>query len=169
MLTRDGIVAVANALNSAGVRYLFVGGFAVIAHGFLRTTTDLNIVLDLEPGNARHALQCFEGLGFRPRIPVPILDFADAAKRRAWAEQKEMVVFSLWRDGASGPLVVDLFVEEPFPFAEAWRDAFWVDYMGGVRFPCVDLARLREMKRAAGRPKDLLDLDELGKIHGGQS
>jgi hypothetical protein len=28
---------------------------------------------------------------------------------------------------------------------------------------------LGEMKRAAGRPKDLLDLDELGKIHGDQS
>jgi hypothetical protein len=141
---------------------------AVIAHGYLRTTTDLDIVLDLEADNARRALQCFEALGFRPRIPVPILDFADAAKRGEWAASREMVVFSLWRDGASGPLVVDLFVEEPFPFAEAWRAAFWSEYMGGVRFPCVDLARLRAMKRAAGRPKDLLDLAELGKIHGDQ-
>jgi hypothetical protein len=168
MLTRDGILAVASALNAAGVGYLFVGGIAVIAHGYLRTTANLDIVLDLEPDNARCALQCLEYIGFRPRLPVPILDFADAVKRREWAVQKEMVVFSLWRDGDFGPLVVDLFVDNPFPFAEAWQAALWSEYKGGVRLPCVDLARLREMKRAAGRPKDLLDLDELGKIHGDQ-
>ena len=166
MLTRDGILAVASALNAAGIRYLFVGGLAVIAHGYLRTTTDLDIVLDLEPDNARRALQCLEGIGFRPRLPVPILDFADAAKRREWAEQKDMVVFSLWRETDLCPLVIDLFVDEPFPFAAAWEAALWSQSIGGVRFPCVDLARLREMKRAAGRPKDLLDLDELGKIYG---
>jgi hypothetical protein len=37
------------ALDSAGVRYLVAGGLAVNAHGYLRFTRDIDIVLHLSP------------------------------------------------------------------------------------------------------------------------
>ena len=37
----EDLVALCRALREAGVRYLLIGGFAVILHGFVRTTVDL--------------------------------------------------------------------------------------------------------------------------------
>jgi len=42
------VAAILRALNDADVRYLIVGGLAVIAHGYVRYTADLDIVLRLE-------------------------------------------------------------------------------------------------------------------------
>ena len=43
------------ALNEAGVRYVIVGGLAVVLHGYPRFTADLDIVLDLEALKKRGA------------------------------------------------------------------------------------------------------------------
>lgn len=42
-----------NLLNSAGVEYLLVGGYAVGIHGYVRATGDLDIWIRISPGNAR--------------------------------------------------------------------------------------------------------------------
>jgi hypothetical protein len=105
-------------------------------------------------------------LGYSPRVPVPIEDFSDATRRRDWVATKEMLVFPLWRDSPAGPVEIDLFVIEPFPFAAAYHDAFWQIHACGIRLPFVDLGRLLSMKASAGRPKDLLDIAELRKING---
>ncbi len=41
------VEAVVAALNAAEVRYLIVGGLAVNAHGYQRTTVDLDMVIQL--------------------------------------------------------------------------------------------------------------------------
>lgn len=45
------VVAIVEALNAAGVRYLIVGGLAVAAHGHVRFTADVDLVLDMSDGN----------------------------------------------------------------------------------------------------------------------
>jgi hypothetical protein len=40
------------ALEAARVRYLIVGGVAVVLHGHLRTTGDLDLLVDLSDDNA---------------------------------------------------------------------------------------------------------------------
>jgi len=44
------------ALNDAEVDYLVVGGIAVIAHGYQRTTTDVDLVVGLSPENIGKAM-----------------------------------------------------------------------------------------------------------------
>ena len=44
------------ALNAAEVRYLVVGGVAVVLHGYLRTTADLDLVVELETDNVLRAV-----------------------------------------------------------------------------------------------------------------
>ena len=51
------------ALEEANVRYLVVGGVAVVIHGYLRTTIDLDLVLHLDRENLERALKAFETLG----------------------------------------------------------------------------------------------------------
>src|SRR6266568_752754 len=58
-------------LSAAKVRYLVVGGVAVVLHGHLRTTAALDLVVALDEGNARRAVEALESMGFRPRAPVP--------------------------------------------------------------------------------------------------
>ncbi len=154
--------AVFAALERDGVRYLVVGGVAVLLHGHPRFTADLDLVVALDADNARAALSALGGLGYRPRVPVAAEDFADPAKRAEWIRNKQMTVFSL--ASPEHPLTeVDLFVEEPFPFEEAWQRALWVD-LGDVRVAVASLEDLVAMKRRAGRPQDLDDVRLLEAI-----
>jgi hypothetical protein len=50
-------------------------------------------------------------------------------------------------------------------FAELERDALRVPYMGLDLLVC-SLDHLRRMKRSAGRPQDMLDLQDLDVAHG---
>ncbi len=40
------LVALCRALGEEGVRYLLIGGFAVVLHGFVRTTKDIDLLVD---------------------------------------------------------------------------------------------------------------------------
>ena len=53
------------ALNAAGVRYLVVGGLAVLAHGYLRVTRDLDLVIALDGSNPQRSLELFASFGYR--------------------------------------------------------------------------------------------------------
>ena len=47
-MSSDSLKAVLAALVASGVRFLVVGGVAVVAHGFVRLTEDLDLVLRLD-------------------------------------------------------------------------------------------------------------------------
>src|SRR3954469_23893782 len=93
---------VLTALEEAKVRYLVVGGVAVVLHGHLRTTLDLDLVLHLDQDNLEKALKVFTILGFHPQAPAPLRSFADPGTREAWTRQKNMTVFSLWHPDFPG-------------------------------------------------------------------
>ena len=147
---------VLSALSDAGVRYLVVGGVAVVFHGHLRTTGDLDLVVDLSPDNLARALDALERSGFQPRPPVPLKSFADPETRRSWIETKNLQVFSLWHPELPG-FEVDLFVEEPFDFDHAWTRRVEVE-LAGTTATVVGLEDLLALKREAGRARDLEDV-----------
>ena len=158
---------VLRALNDAGVRYLVVGGVAVVLHGYLRTTGDLDLVIELSPDNLARALDALEGSGFQPRSPVPLRSFADPEIRRTWIETKNLQVFSLWHPELPG-FEVDIFVEEPFDFDHAWGRKVDVALTNTVA-TIVGIEDLLELKRTAGRARDLDDvavLEGLSDGHG---
>jgi hypothetical protein len=150
---------VLGALNSGGVRYLVVGGIAVVLHGYLRTTADLDLVVQLAPDNVRRALQVMERLGYEPRAPVPLHGFADAATRGSWVREKNLVVFSLWSPDRPG-LEVDLFAEEPFDFDAVYERSLEVP-LDRERARVIALEDLLAMKRAVDRPRDREDVEAL--------
>jgi hypothetical protein len=162
-MTQHGVEAVVEALNAAGVRYLIAGGLAVVAHGYMRLTADIDVVLDLEPENARRAMEALAALGYRPAAPVRAEDFADAETRRAWVTEKHMKVFSLRKDELA-PTAVDVFVEAPFDFVEEYASAPRFELRPGLEAPFVGLDRLIAMKEAAGREVDAIDLVHLRRI-----
>ena len=151
-----------SALGQAGIRYLVVGGVAVVLHGFVRATADLDLIVDLERENLLRFLELLDGRGYRPRVPVAMRDFADQSKRESWVRDKGMKVFSVFHPTRAGELI-DIFVAEPFPFLEAYARRRSVD-AGGVTVSVASLADLIALKRAAGRPQDLEDLRALERF-----
>ena len=151
------------ALNAAEVRYLIVGGLAVNAHGYLRATRDLDLVMQLESANLRRGLECLFEIGYRLAIPVSVVDFADASKREAWRVEKGMIVLKLWSDDHRRT-PVDVFVYEPFDFSEEFEKACLSELQPGIFARIVSLEALIEMKLVAGRPHDLMDIEELRRV-----
>lgn len=47
----EDLLALCQALNSEGVRYVLIGGFAVILHGFVRATKDIDLLVDASAEN----------------------------------------------------------------------------------------------------------------------
>ncbi|MEO9198931.1 MAG: hypothetical protein ABI206_09285 [Antricoccus sp.] len=150
------------ALNHAKVDYVVVGGLAVILHGYLRATADLDLAVGLAPDNSRRAMQSLASIGLQPRLPVAMADFADPAKRREWLEQRNMLVFPLW-DPANPLRSVDVFIDEPIAFDSLLRDAVRKD-LDGISVPIASIDHLIDMKRRAGRTRDLEDIDKLQQI-----
>lgn len=150
------------ALNTARVRYVVVGGVAVVLQGHPRMTVDLDLVVDLAADQARAAVAALTGLGLQPRLPVPAADFADPEKRRAWIEQRDLQVFSFF-DPTEPMREVDVFGTEPLPLDELLADATVVD-IGGVPVPVASRAHLVTMKRLAARPQDLADVAALEEL-----
>lgn len=147
------------ALNGAQVRYVVVGGVAVALRGYLRATVDLDVVIDLVPDNAERAIDALSALGLQPRLPVPARDFADEQIRREWVEHRNLMVFSMWHP--NNPAVeVDIFAAPPIEPALLLADAELVA-LGDLRVPVASTAHLIQMKRLAGRPQDLVDVEKL--------
>lgn len=153
---------VIEALNQHDVRYVVVGGFAAYLHGSPRITVDLDLIVDLDPPQTRKAIDALLSIGMQARLPVDPHQFADQAIREAWIREKNMVVFSLFNAQSPG-FVVDLFVCEYKSFDLLYADRKVVE-ADGLVIPLCGIQDLIEMKIAAGRPKDLLDVETLRLI-----
>jgi hypothetical protein len=151
-------------LNEAQARYLVVGGVAVIAHGYVRVTKYLDLVLDLSAETLQRSLEALHRLDYRPINPVGIFDFADPTKRHDWTENRNMVVFNLVSD-LFPDVVIDIFTKEPFAFDREYEAASWREFAPGVAARVVALETLIALKSAADRPRDRLDIEELRKLH----
>jgi len=162
--------SIVRALNEAGVRYLVAGGLAVNAHGYLRFTKDVDLVVQLSPDNVIRALDALGALGYRPLVPVEPRQFADEATREGWRRDKGMEVFQLWSD-RHVETPIDIFVHEPFGFDEEYENALLKPLYGSLEVRFVTIPTLIEMKKHAGREQDKIDIEHLRmrlEDHGGE-
>jgi hypothetical protein len=155
--------AIVQALNDAQVRFIVVGGLAVNAHGYIRVTNDVGIVIRLERANVVAAFSALASSGYYPAVPVTPEQFADPALRQQWREEKEMLVLKFWSDQhRETPL--DVFVYEPFDFDLEYERALQGGGPGDPPARFVSIPALIAMKTAAGRDTDLIDIARLRQI-----
>jgi hypothetical protein len=132
---------IVSALQSAGVRYIVAGGLAVNAHGYLRFTKDIDIVVQLVPENIERA-------------------FADPGMRAGWIRDKNMQVLQFWSD-RHPETPIDMFVSEPFPFDQEYDLALVKPLHGTIDVRFVSMPTLIRLKQEAGRTQDLVDVENL--------
>ncbi len=159
-MQKHSVEEIVKALNDASVRYLIAGGLAVVAHGHLRFTADVDLILDLDEDNARRALSALSGLGYRPRAPVALEEFADPKARSQWIREEGLTVFSLCSPQHSAT-EIDLFVESPLDFDRAYHAALRLEVAAGVSATFLGFEDLIALKKKAGRPQDLADIERL--------
>ncbi len=142
------------ALNSAGVRFVVVGGLAVAAHGVVRATRDLDLVAEPSPANLESLAEVLGELG--AEHPV-----SDRLTGEALARPVSMELSTRFGE-------VHVFNRMPgtAPFAELLADALVLELEPGVSAAVCSLRHLRQMKRASTRPRDAVDLAELAALHG---
>jgi len=163
-MTLLSLETIFQALSKADVRYLVVGGLAVNAHGYVRNTRDIDLVIGLEPENIIRGLQTMESIGYQPAVPIKPEQFADSSLREKWRIEKGMLVLKLWSD-THARTPVDVFVYEPFDFDSEWQSALRFELAPGLTVPFIRLETLLEMKREAGREQDLADIANLRKLN----
>jgi len=145
--------ALLGALCTNGVRFIVVGGAAATAHGAARLTLDLDVVYDRSPDNVASLVVALAPLHPYLRGAPPGLPFrfdADTLNRGlnftlttdvGWIDLLgEIVGGGTWQQLSAHTLDITLF---------------------GHACRVLDLERLIQVKRAAGRPKDLEAIAEL--------
>jgi hypothetical protein len=147
----DRVVA---ALNAADVAYVIVGGLAVGAHGVVRATRDVDIVAAPDQRNMDRLAECLRGLGGEHPIEGSLTGAALVRPASFKVQTRHGDVQVLNR------------MEGIPSFAELRRDQIRVEIAADAIAPVCSLPHLRAMKRAAGRPRDHVDLAELAELHG---
>lgn len=147
----DGVVADANA---AGLRYVVIGGFAVIANGFIRATKDSDLLVPDGPEAdeaIRRFLERIEASRLHDGKQLQAADIADAPHLRVRSRHG---IIALLRGGVP-----------PLDFDTVAGNASSVE-VGGEPALIAGLRSIVAFKRLGGRPQDKRDLEELEFFHG---
>jgi len=153
--------ALFRALHKAGIRYVLIGGWAVNAHGHHRYTGDVDICPDPEHANLERLAALLRGLNasalgleeFSPaELPADPRDPDGLAGGGNFRTLTDLGVLDLmqWVNGGDREL----------EYADLAADALSAEVLG-LSISVCSLPALLEMKRAAGRPRDLEDLEHL--------
>lgn len=133
-------------LNETGVEYLVIGGYAVVMHGYVRATGDIDIWVNNTTRNAERIVAALERFGFES-LKLQTKDF-----------EKPDNVIQL----GYPPYRIDLLTSiEGMRFDECYKKRKRVNVSKGLTVNVIDLENLKKSKRIAGRARDLDDLDNL--------
>jgi predicted nucleotidyltransferase len=137
------------ALNNAKVNYILVGGFSVILHGYSRTTGDMDIWVERSETNYQKIKTSFVNFG------MPVFDMTEAN----FLNHANWDVFTF----GVPPSAIDLMVKlKGLNFEDCYPNA--IDFEDdGLMIKCIHFDDLIKAKKAALRPKDVDDLQNLNK------
>lgn len=150
------------ALGKAKVKYVVAGGVAVVLHGYMRVTADLDLIVLLEENNLKNFYKALKTVNYLPKVPVTVEQFSDSKQRKQWKKDKGMIVFSFVSRHPPFQLV-DMFVDEPIKFEELYKQKKDIR-IEGIKIPLIAIDHLLKLKKKANRPKDLDDMVQLNEI-----
>ena len=132
------------ALNEQGVQFLIVGGFAVVHHGHVRTTEDLDIYIRPTTENAERTVRALSRLGFT----------GEEVSAEAFTKDNGLSLGAV-------PMKVDLIAYVPGVDPEAMWSRRQSGRFGAQRADFISRQDLIANKRAVGRAQDLADVQML--------
>jgi hypothetical protein len=140
-------------LTQHEIPHVVIGGWAVIAHGYIRTTRDIDVLVPETPSVRRKVGRAMREINAHTLAGKQL-------------EADMLLPDQGWQlDTDHGRIDVLLEGAPPLDF-ESVRDTALEAELDGEPLLIADLAHLVGFKRLAGRPQDKADLDELEQLHG---
>lgn len=140
------------SLEDKDVRYLVIGGYAVIMHGHPRFTADLDLVVSSDELNAERLVKVLEDLGFAGPTLKPSLFTSPRSLVRLGVEPVKIEILN-YLEGTK--------FEEALERAETRS-------VDGIGVKLISLTDLLANKEAVGRPQDLVDVLKLREVNSDQ-
>lgn len=137
------------ALNDNDVKYIMVGGLAVVLHGYARVTGDMDIWVECTQENYQKLVKAFN------QFHMPVFDMT----LDRFLKTTENDVFSFGRNPVGidiMTLVKGLNFEEAYKLSKVFND-------DDLPIRVLHINQLIEAKKASGRLKDLDDIQQLQK------
>jgi hypothetical protein len=148
-----GLPNLIGLLCDAKVQFVIVGGIAATLHGSPRATFDLDVVYSRKPGNIRRLVEALRPVRPYLRGAPPGLPFV-------WDEMTVRLGLNFTLTTTAGDIDLLGEIVGGGTYEELVPDSLEVDLLGR-RCRCLTLGKLIQVKRAAGRPKDLEVIAEL--------
>ena len=148
----EQIVAIWNSFFENKVKYITIGGFAVNIYGYNRNTGDIDIYLEDTIENRVNLRKALKSINLGDFETIETMQFIPGC-----------IDFSL-NYGLRLDIMITVKGLEDKSFASLLEDATVV-IMGKTPVYFIDYDNLIIAKKAANRPKDILDIEELGKAN----
>lgn len=133
------------------VRYLVIGGLAINRYGYHRTTGDVDFLIEDNIENRQNLIEALEQAEYGRYDMLLTLPMVPG-----YCE-------ILMNNGMYADLMTEIPGLSKDKFKEYYKEALREE-VNGIPIRFIHYNRLIENKKATGRPKDLLDVQELEKI-----
>jgi predicted nucleotidyltransferase len=161
-LAELGIEVILRELAEGGVEFMLIGGFAVAYHGHVRATQDIDIVPAPDHENLERLAAVLRNLEAQV---AGVEDFAEG-------ELRDPLDPAALEEGGNWVLLTRMGRLDVMQWIGDWE--LWTEFapaaieerVDGLAIKIVSYEDLVKLKELAGRPQDLLDLQELRKARG---
>jgi hypothetical protein len=136
-----------DCFNKSNVKYILVGGYSVILHGYSRTTGDMDIWVERTRENYNNIKNAFLHFG------MPVFDMTEDA----FLNNQDLDVFVF----GNPPSSIDIMAEvKGLNFEECYKNAVYFEE-DGLMIRTIYITDLIKAKKSSGRFKDMNDLENL--------
>ena len=147
MFVNSDFTDLLKSFNDHNIKYLVIGGYAYIHYAEPRFTKDMDLWISTDKDNAKKVYRALREFG-APLVNITETDFSEDG--------------TYYQMGIA-PVRVDIFMGVPGGnFMACWKKRIAVDF-DGLLIPFISKEDLIKIKKASGRPQDLIDVDELQK------
>ena len=147
----EDILSLWRSLNNNDVRYIMIGGFATNLHGYNRATNDIDLWIDDTLKNRKNLRKALKEQGSGDYDVIESMQFIPG-----WTDFQLNFGFKL-------DVMTSVKGLENIGFEECYNYAVIAE-IENIHVKFLHLNHLIICKKATGRPKDLLDIEELEKI-----
>jgi len=143
-------------LDDKKVAYALVGGYAVALHGAVRGTVDIDFVIQWNQDNLRGAEEVLKELGLVSRLPINATEVF--RYRDEYINNRNLIAWNFYNSSNMAEQV-DIIID--FNLS---KHSVVNMVIGEDKVNVISIEQLIKMKRKAGRPQDLADIEALEKL-----
>lgn len=144
---------ITDAFDKCRLKYAVVGGYGLALHGLVRATMDVDLVLSLTLADFELAEQTLKKIGLQSRLPVRAQDIIKM--RKEYIENRNLIAWS-FVDYKNPSRQVDILITKDLRKMKIKKVS-----VGNRKILVATLEEILKMKKEAGRPQDLIDIENI--------